>query len=138
MIQIENDGPDIVSSNYWESEWNKRGVMACSFNAGFFRLMLPDSMHDQIPEMMTGKVHIISKGNYQGQPGYEFMFDDNSDAPYTIHIGANQMVSFQLSDSEHGKAVFLSVWIHGPEKIMETPARFRVVGQLPYLRPWEK
>lgn len=136
MISIENQGAEIAKTNYWDSEWAKKQVMACSFNAGTFRLLLPDRMRRDVKEMKTGKELIISKGLYRGQTAYEFLFDDHSETPYNLIIGANQMVSLQLADNEHGRAVMFSAWTRGVKKVFEVPARFRVVEELPCLKAW--
>jgi hypothetical protein len=136
MIEVQNDGPNIVKTNYWLSEWNKKGIMACSLNAGDFRILLPDSMKNQVPEMKTGKEIIISKGIYRGRKAYEILFDDHTSDPYCLHMGDNQMVSLQVADSEQGKSLMVSVWVRGPKKVLDMPARFRVVDNLPYLKPW--
>ncbi|MGB3988437.1 MAG: hypothetical protein WBK67_01960 [Minisyncoccales bacterium] len=136
MIAIENAGPRIVSSTYWDSELNARGVIVCSLNAGAFRLLLPDSLASEVPEMSTGKEVIVSKGAYRGQKGYEFLFDDHSESPYSILIGWNQMVTFHPADREHGKAIQVSVWIRGSKEMLNLPGWFRVVQQLPCLKPW--
>ena len=84
MITIENEGCEIIRTNYWLSEWNRNGIMAASLNAGDFRLLIPDNMKTQIQEMKTGKEIIISKGIYKGRKAYEIMFDDHSSEPYCI------------------------------------------------------
>lgn len=137
-ITIENNGADIVRTNYWLSEWNRKGIMAASLNGGDFRLLLPDKMKSQLAEMKTGREIIISKGIYQGRKAYEILFDDHTDNPYCLHIGDNQMISLQVADSEHGKSLMFSVWVRGPKKMIDMPARFRIVDNLPYLKPWNE
>lgn len=138
VINIVNDGEGIEKTNYFSSEWAKNGIMACSFNDGTFRMLIPDRMRRDVREMKTGKEVIISKGTYQGQIAYEFLFDDHTDTPYMQIVGANQMVGPQLADDEHGRAVMFSAWTKGPKKAFESPARFRVVEKLPCMKPWEE
>lgn len=138
MITIENDNSEIISSNYWLTEWAKKGIMAASLNAGTFRVLLPDSMKDMVIEMKTGKEIIISKGQYQGRIAYEILFDDHTKSPFSLIIGDNQIFSLQVADSEQGKALMVAVWMKGPKKVFEMPARFRVVDKLPCLKAWGK
>ncbi|MDX9788933.1 MAG: hypothetical protein RBT11_19320 [Desulfobacterales bacterium] len=49
LIQISNDGPEILSTNYWETEHAKKGFLYMSINAGAFRL-LPQS---SVPKKTT-------------------------------------------------------------------------------------
>jgi hypothetical protein len=135
-LRIANDNQDIISSNFWESGWNGAGIFACSINAGAFRLLVPDPRRADINEMQTGEEIIISKGTLLGRLGYEFLFDDHTDDPYSIHLGENQFIGVIPANTEHGKAVMCSAWVRGPEKVLEMPARFRVVKKLPYLKPW--
>lgn len=136
MIHIENDNQIIRSTNFWETDWNQQGIFACSMNAGAFRLLVPDPRQLDIAEMRTSKEIVISKGQYQGRPGFEFLFDDHTVEPYCIHMGANQFIGVIPADSENGMAVTFSAWVRGPLKRIEMPARFRVVKKLPYLKPW--
>jgi len=50
---------------------------------------------------------------------------------------ARQFASLQPADTEHGKEVRVSVWVRGPQRIIDMPARFRVVPRLPCLQPRE-
>ena len=137
-LLIKNSDQDILSTNFWESEWNRAGVFACSINAGAFRLLVPDPRRADIKEMQTGKEIIISKGTLLGRPGYEFLFDDHTDDPYSIQLGQTQFIGFIPADTEHGKVTMFSAWVRGPTKVLEMPARFRVVKKLPYLKPWSE
>jgi hypothetical protein len=38
MFIIENDGPGITKTNFWETDWNARGLFFLSANAGAYRL----------------------------------------------------------------------------------------------------
>jgi hypothetical protein len=42
-LQIKNDGPAIVSSNYWDTEYAQHGAVFLSVNVRAFRLLLPDA-----------------------------------------------------------------------------------------------
>lgn len=138
MIHFVNQGQEIRASDYWDSDWNKQGIIGCSKNAGTFRLLIPDAMKNQVTEMKTCKEIIISKGKYCSHIGYEFLFINHLNYPYCIHIGEKQFFSHEPADTEHGKSVLVSLWTRGSEKVFERAARFRVVDRLPYMRPWEE
>jgi len=137
-LRIENDGPDIVETNYWKTEWNDRGIIALSLNARTFRILLPDSMADQVADMQTGKEIIISKGKHRGKLAYEILFDDGTNSPYSLLLDGQQMIGPHPADDQAGREVRLSVWIRGPRRILDAPARFRIVSKLPCLRPWSQ
>lgn len=121
MIQITNNGQAILTSNFWECEFSSRGLIAVSMNAGAFRILLPGSLERFIPEMETGEIVIISKGKMHGKKTYEFLFEDGTENPYCIHLDERQFVSLQPLDSEHGKSIIVSLWVRGPQKVMERP-----------------
>lgn len=136
MITIENDGPEIRATNYWDTPLNTKGAVVGSLNAGALRLLIPDCHKDYIREMRTGKEVIVSKAPYRGRMSYEFLFEDYTDSPFSLIIEENQMVPVGILDSEDGKAITVSVWSRGLKKEMELPGRFRVVTVLPCLLPW--
>jgi hypothetical protein len=48
-LVIENNGPEILSSNFWDSETSN---FFLSVNAGAARLLIPDSRIDEIRKMV--------------------------------------------------------------------------------------
>src|ERR1700744_5802447 len=42
MITIANDGQNLITTNYWDSEYAKMGLIYLTWNAGAARLLLPD------------------------------------------------------------------------------------------------
>lgn len=136
MITIGNDGQNIKATNYWDHPLNARGVVVCSLNAGALRLLIPDSLCEEyLAEMRTGKEVIVSKAPYRGRMSYEILFEDRTESPFHLIIGENQMVPFEISDTEDGKEVVVSAWSRGLKKELELPGRFRVVTILPCLLP---
>ncbi len=135
MIQIESEGQDIIKTNFWNTEWNKKGAVACSLNAGALRLLIPDRNQGFIREMQTAKAVIVSKGKCRGRTAYEFLFDDGTSTPFSLLIGDNQMV-LQIADHEHGKPIRVTAWTRGVKKQFDMEGRFRVVRSLPCLRAW--
>ena len=138
---IKNDGKRIVETNYPQTEWYKNGIIAASVNAGCVRLLMPDAFLPAVAwDMQTAKEIIITKGSYQGQPGYEVLFDDHTDNPYVLQLDARQFVSLGISDSENGRED-LTVGIYGMyggkfQLLHEAPAKFRVGAKLPCLKRW--
>lgn len=135
MITIGNKGPEIDSTNYWDTEHAQSGYLYLSFNAGAARLLVPDSQLAAIKEMRTGKYVIISRGKYQGREAYELLFEDNTDNPYSIHIVAEQSDRL-IPATDAGKDFIFTVWTK-PGKQLELPAKYRIVKQLPCLQAWK-
>jgi hypothetical protein len=44
MLEIKNNRSAIVSTNYWRSEYARRGLPYVSVNEGTFRLLLPPAL----------------------------------------------------------------------------------------------
>lgn len=140
LLRFENNGQELLSTNFWTSEENYRGVFLAVINAGAVRLLVPNPHRALVPEMRTGTEVIISKGAYQGETAYEFLFDDHTDDPFHLLLSAHQMVPGGIVDTEHGRDdITVSVWVsdrQAPKKVLELPGRFRVVETLPCLRAW--
>ena len=69
MIQIENNGPEISSTNYFDSEHAQKGYFFLSTNAGCVRLLVPDIRRSDIAEFKTAKYVVLSRGPWQNRDG---------------------------------------------------------------------
>lgn len=134
FIQIQNDGANIVSTNYWQTPHAAAGAFFLSFNAGAARLLVPKQIEQEIEEMRGASEVIISRGLLGGQMALELLWEDGSDSPYSIHMGTNQCDRL-LPDSDHGSDIPVSVWTE-TGKAAEWPGRYRIAQTLPCLQPW--
>jgi hypothetical protein len=50
-IHVENHGPLITATNYWDSELAREGKLWCSVNAGAIRVLLPPSAYSALADM---------------------------------------------------------------------------------------
>lgn len=137
MITLSNDGPHLLSTNYWETAIERAGKVFCSVNAGAVRVLLPRACADEmLAEMRTGNVVVISRGSWpeQGLPdAVEMMWDDESDAPFALHLSPE---SFDVLPGNPGDDHWtVTVWVHGPRKVLEQQATWRRVKQIPCLVP---
>ncbi len=143
LIQIENDGAEIVNTNYWDTPHATRGFLYLSINAGAFRLLVPDAQASEIGEWMQAKEVIVSRGPWpqmNKHDALEILFEDNSENPYVIHLVSEQVDRMPLdSDRDrHGEPPRwrFSVWTR-KGKALELPCRYRIVKHLPCLKTWE-
>jgi len=135
---IEDDGSEIVKSNYWGSEFAQKGYFFCSFNAGTARLLIPDSRVDELPEMATSKLIVLTRGTWnRKKDALEILFDDGSDEPYSMHLSKDQLDRL-IPVSDNGRDLTFSAWSRGPVKLLERPAKFRIVKNLPCLEKWKQ
>lgn len=142
MIEIENNGPEIIRTNYWQSEYSSRGLFYLSINAGAFRLLVPDSWVQETGEWMTAKEIIISRGPWPEKgklDALEILFEDYSESPYVVHLASEQIDRLPLDTDRDRKDQpprwKFSVWTQ-KGKILEFPCRYRIVKKLPFLKPW--
>lgn len=137
MIAIESDGQTLVATNYWQTEHAAGGYLYLSWNAGAARLLVPDTSLYMIPEMQTGRTVIVSHGTIEGtaKKGYELLFEDHSDAPFSVQLQIEQSDRL-LPDADQGGGFVVAVWTSAG-KALELPGKFRKVKTIPCLEPWQ-
>jgi hypothetical protein len=143
FIRIENDGADILNTNYWETEHAARGFYFLSANAGAFRLLVPDSQIAETAEWLSAREVIVSRGTWPDagkSDALEILFEDYSESPYSIHLVSEQMDRMPLDTDRDRKGTparwKFTAW-SSKEKILELPCRYRIVKKLPCLKPWQ-
>ncbi len=134
LLKIENDGQDILATNYFDSEHAGRGYFFLSLNAGCVRMLVPDDKTSEIPEFKTAKYAILSRGPWPEMgrlDALELLFEDFSDSPYALHLSVEQCD--MLPD---GKGDWkLAVWSRAGKEF-ECELRYRHVDHIPCLKPW--
>jgi hypothetical protein len=132
VINISNKGGDIAATNYFDSPNANVGHLYLSWNASVARVLIPDAAVALLDEMRTGHVCVISRGLWQGKDALELMFDDNSDAPFAVHLTSG-MVDRMVSND--GKSFRVAAWTRSG-KAFEWEGKYREVKLLPYMEPW--
>ena len=138
MIQIENKGMALISTNYWDSEHAQQGFFFLTWNAGAARLLVPDRQKPLIKEMQAREV-IISRGplvGHGGREGLELMWEDDSDEPFSVHLVAEQCDRL-IPPEDQGGGITVIVYTRGGEK-GRWPGRYRIVNALPCLEHWQE
>lgn len=136
---IENDGPEIIRTNFWQTDMAKSGMFFLSANAGAFRLLVPLLMTREIEEFQTAKDIILTRGFWPESKGegMEILFDDGTDNPYSMHLSANQLDRWPLKE-DIGKSFIFSAWImedFKPICVFKSTCLYRTAKKLPYLKP---
>ncbi len=67
MIEIHNDGPRLVSTNYWQTEHADRGLCYMSVNAGCWRLLVPPPAEGWLRDIRTADEVVITRGPWPDQ-----------------------------------------------------------------------
>lgn len=119
MINIANDGEQIVSTNYWELPHAKKGLLYLSGNAKVWRLLLPAAAEGgMLPEMRTGK-RVVIEPSIQSAGCWDIVFEDGTDSPFAVALDKRQ-VDRAVEPGE----CRLTVWGEGG-KLLDLPCTVR-------------
>jgi hypothetical protein len=142
-LLIQNDGPKIAATNYWDLDVARQGKALVSANAGCFRLLLPPAFEPALPDMRTGIEVVVSRGPWPDMgltDAFEIMFDDGSESPFCIHLVPAAFDRLPTDGNIAHEWTF-AVWMRGPggepHLALERPCRYRRVPRLPWTRPRE-
>lgn len=134
IITTENDGQQLVKTNYFDCPWARAGKLYCCCIAAAIRVLVPESLERVVSEMLTANYVICSVG-----PGaVELLFEDHTDAPFAVQL-SNNSFSLLPGQPSAGKEWIVSVWVQRdgrPHKVLELPCRWRRVRRIPWLKPW--
>lgn len=140
FLEIRNDGPEILSTNYFATPHAAAGKLYLSVNAGAFRLLVPAPQAGLLAEMRTAAGCAVTRGRWQGADALEALFDDGSKSPFAVHLGPGSFDRYPTDADAAGEWV-LTVWAPGqggvPLKALSRPCRYRRGRALPDLRPWD-
>jgi hypothetical protein len=139
MFVIENRGQAIVSTNYWDSDHARAGLLYLSWNAGAGRLLIPDTQKALLREMRGAREVIVSRGPWIDQgarEGLELLWEDGSDSPFSVQLVTEQTDRL-IPDAQQGGGFTVAAWTRGGLK-GRWPGRYRVVERVPWLRAWEE
>lgn len=142
-LLIENDGQEIVATNFWETEMADKGAFYLSTNASAFRLLVPTQHAGEVAEFQSAKDIILTRGpwsNAQQHNAMEILFDDGSDTPYALHLGQAQVDRWPLPE-DAGRTLTFTAWILKDGKAhcaYRAECYYRTAPKLPYLKPRKK
>ena len=99
MLTIHNrpDGT-IADTNYWQSEYNARGLAYLSGHRLGLRLLLPTAhAAEWLPKIQTGKRAVIEPPARQGYTNHiDIVFDDGTDSPFSLCLDRTQQLDTAL------------------------------------------
>jgi hypothetical protein len=139
-IVTTNDGPLIISSTYWGSDYDQAGKVFASVNAGTIRILLPRTMHQLALECQGAEYAILSRGPWWEKrldDAIEIVWEDHSDSPYALHLSPSSFDQMPV-EPPAGRQWRIAVWelVAGqPRRACEHPCHYRRVPHLPWLQP---
>mgnify|MGYP000962210765 CR=1 FL=1 len=99
MLTIHNrpDGT-IADTDYWQSEYNARGLAYLSGHRLGLRLLLPTAHADEwLPKIQTGKRAVIEPPAQQGYTNHiDIVFDDGTDSPFSLCLDRTKQLDTAL------------------------------------------
>lgn len=139
MLVFKNNGQAIVSTNYWQSEQAAAGLFFLSWNAAAGRVLVPRLQVDAgaLREMASAASVIVSAGPWVEQGGraaVELLWEDGSEAPFCVHLVAEQTDRW-LPAADQGGGFVVTAWSEDGEQ-GRWPGCFRRVAEIPCLEPW--
>jgi len=142
MLEIHNNGQQIVSSNYWDSEPNGKGLFFCSINAGAFRLLVDSGTNGELVKPMLEAARnateiVVSRGWWtekNAKDAFEFLFDDDPDTPWVIQM-VNQQFDRLPALEDEGREFQLFIYDAG-KMVFQGVCKYRRVRRLPCMKPF--
>lgn len=120
MFAIENNGADIASTDYWDTEHASAGLCYLSGNGGAWRLLVPEAAEGLLAEMRTGKRATIEP-SIQDPRCWDVVFEDGTTSPFSIAIDKRQVDR----KMESGRCR-LMVWTQSGGKVLDLSCDVKV------------
>jgi hypothetical protein len=146
LVTIINNGKDIIEpTNYWNSEMAMLGFCLVSTNAGCIRLLVPDNLRFEIPDMVKKAKHAVISllrthdTAARGEFVVSILMEDNSRHPYSITLSRGRVLNIPLPEDKAMPWTF-AIWGRKngkPHKYIERPAFIRYADTMPCLRPYD-
>lgn len=132
FISVQNNGTEIIQTNFWNSSVAKAGKFYLSINAGCIRVLLPDQMSSAVNEMQGSDYVIVTQGSLHGKLALEMLWEDHSKSPFCLYTSVAAM-DRGLPAIEAGREIQVSVYTK-KGKAQTFKAHLRV-APLPCLKP---
>ncbi len=129
VIKINNNGPDIESTNFWDLFLAREGFLYLSIHEGVARLLVPPDYTEVLMNMTLGSRATLTKGVWNGYDAYEIMFEMRRHEPYAVFIRTRH-IDEPLSDDDLNKEFSLTIWTRDGKQA-EMPASYQKADTLP-------
>lgn len=119
MFTMSNDGPELLTTDYWDSDHARKGLLYLSGNAGVWRLLVPPAAAAMLPDMRTGRRVFIER-SIVSPACWDIVFDDGTDSPFCVSLDRRQ-----LDRAMEPGSTQLTVWVPAG-KTLSLPLEIRV------------
>lgn len=90
LFSVANNGPELVSTDYWETFQAQRGDCYLSGNAGVLRLLVPSAQDAMLQEMQKGTRVTIERSILNPGRAFDIVFEDGTPSPFYLSLGHQQ------------------------------------------------
>ena len=108
VLFISNDGQDIKTTNYFDSELALRGLLYLSGNAGALRLLVPYVREGYLAEMRTG-TRVILEPAMRVPGDIDVVFDDGTDSPFFVGLDRFHQID-RIGALQNQQGIPFTVW----------------------------
>jgi len=144
ILYIENNGPEIQASNFWDSDLGQSGGLYISVNEGYIRLLVPDCHRKHIDDMRVGAKHMVLSMLPRDAWAprkfcIELLVEDGGQTPWSCQLSEGQIDRSAIPE-DAGKQWRGTVWGRKdgkPHKYFERPAFVQIVPRIPWRQPIE-
>lgn len=91
LLLLTSDGPEVTSTNYFESAHARAGFLYLSGNANVWRLLVPDKVVGLLTEISAAQRATICKAKHEGRDVAQILIFDNQPEPYAITVSVEQV-----------------------------------------------
>ena len=120
LISVGNIGPEIASTDYWDSDQAQKGLMHVSPNAGVLRLLVPPKWERVLPDMRTGK-RVTLENSIVRRGAVDIVFEDGTQSPFFVSLDRKQfsVCLFRWTQALHeatgGKVIAIDIQVEAIE-----------------------
>jgi hypothetical protein len=102
ILLEQDDGSNILSTNYWETETERSGVVLVYPRQGVLRLLMPRRYWgEELKAMQLADCVVLSRGPWPAggtDDAVEFLFEDFSSNPFVMILARESFVGSGLPD----------------------------------------
>jgi hypothetical protein len=111
-FNIVNEGPLLLSTDYWFTEPASRGLMLLCGNAGALRLLVPAAAEHNLAEMRTGTSVTIERSMTPDR-AVDVVFEDGTKSPFYVALHQRQLINTTSTDPTKKMLPFYVYTQHG-------------------------
>lgn len=127
VMHVQNDGPVLKASNYWDGPLAASGYAYLSVNCGALRLLVPDDGigGEGVTAILEGVTHVAVTKGFSVQHGREMvqiLLDDGSPRPFFLELCLEQLDRNVAPDDQERR---FFVYTSGPRLVADLPCRIK-------------